>query len=77
MQIRILGLMNVQFTTSDGKEIKGTNIFGGFKDSNVQGMKTQKFFVNEDVKFPEQMKINDILDISFDYRGKIESITKA
>lgn len=77
MQAKLLGFMGVDFTNTNGEKVKGTNIYLGFKDANVTGMKAQKFFVKEDIKFPEQIKVNDVLEIGFDYRGKVESITKA
>ncbi len=52
------------------------NIFAAFKDENVHGLRTEKFFLKEGISLPEQVKINDTLEISFNYKGKIESITK-
>jgi hypothetical protein len=77
MQVKLVGVMPVDFTNANGERISGTNLFGAFKDENVQGMRTEKFFVREGIALPEQTKINDILDISFNHKGRIESITKA
>lgn len=77
MQVKLVGVMPVDFTNANGERIGGTNLFGAFKDENVQGMRTEKFFVREGIALPEQTKINDILDISFNHKGRIESITKA
>ena len=77
MQVKLVGVMPVDFTNANGERISGTNLFAAFKDENVQGMRTEKFFVKEEIALPEPTKINDILDISFNHKGRIESITKA
>lgn len=77
MQAKLLGFMNVDFINKNGERIVGMNIFVAFKDENVHGLKTEKFFLKESVALPEQVKVNDTLEISFNYKGKIESITKA
>ena len=76
MQAKLLGFMGVDFTNKDGEQIVGMNIFAAFKDENVHGLRTEKFFLKEGISLPEQVKINDTLEISFNYKGKIESITK-
>ena len=77
MQVKLVGVMPVDFTNANSERISGTNLFVAFKDENVQGMRTEKFFENEEIALPEQTKMNDILDISFNHKGRIESITKA
>lgn len=76
MQAKLLGFMGVDFTNKDGEQIVGMNIFAAFKDENVHGLRTEKFFLKEGISLPEQVKIYDTLEISFNYKGKIESITK-
>lgn len=76
MQMKLLGKMGVLFVNNAGEEIKGTNIFVAFKDENVIGLRTEKFFLKEGIDLPEEVKINDVLEISFNYKGKIESISK-
>lgn len=76
MQAKLLGFMGVDFTNKDGEQIVGMNIFAAFKDENVHGLRTEKIFLKEGISLPEQVKINDTLEISFNYKGKIESITK-
>lgn len=76
MQVKLVGVMPVNFSNSNGEKISGTNLFVAFKDENVQGMRTEKFFVKEEITLPEQTKINDILEISFNHKGRIESIMK-
>ena len=75
MQAKLLGFMGVDFTNKDGEQIVGMNIFVAFKDENVHGLRAEKFFLKEGISLPEQVKVNDTLEISFNYKGKIESIT--
>lgn len=75
MQAKLLGFMGVDFTNKDGEQIVGMNIFVVFKDENVHGLRAEKFFLKEGISLPEQVKVNDTLEISFNYKGKIESIT--
>lgn len=77
MQVKLLGIQNVNFTNNNGETINGTNIFCAFKDENVQeGFRTEKFFIKPDVKLPE-CKINDTIEISFNMKGKVEALQKA
>lgn len=77
MQARLLGVQNLHFNNENGDLVKGDNIFVAFKDENIQGMRTERFFVKEEIGLPEGVKINDVIDISFKFKGKIERITKA
>ena len=75
MQIRLIGVQPVKFTNNNGETISGTNIYCAFKDENVDGLKTEKFFIKPEVKFPE-CKINDTIEISFNMKGKVENLYK-
>lgn len=77
MQAKLLGVMPVNFKNNNGEEISGTNIFVCFKDENVEGVRTEKFFLKETISFPDNIKLNDNLEIAFNYKGKIEMISKA
>lgn len=77
MQVKTIGVQPYSFINANGEQIEGTNLFVAFKDENVQGMRTEKFSVKPEIALPEQTKINDVLEISFNHKGKIESITKA
>ena len=52
------------------------NIFIGFEQEDVQGLKTEKLFLKEELVLPKDTKLNDVLDLSFNMRGKVEKITK-
>lgn len=69
--------MPVNFKGNNGEEISGTNLFVAFNDENVEGVRTEKFFVKDNISLPENIKINCNLNIEFNYKGKIEMITMA
>lgn len=76
MLVRLLGVQAISFSDKDGRAIKGTNIFIGFEQEDVQGLKTEKLFLKEELGLPKDTKLNDLLDLSFNMRGKVEKITK-
>ena len=77
MQVRLLGVQALNFTNNNGEAVAGTNIFCAFADATVNGVRTERFFLKNDISLPENTKLNDVLEISFNHKGKIESITKA
>jgi len=77
MKVKLFGVQDVNFTNANGETINGTNIFVGFSDENVEGIRTEKFFVKESIDFPENVKINSTLELSFNHKGKIEAIYSA
>ena len=76
MQVSLVGVQRVNFTNNVGEVIKGTKLFCAFKDENVEGLRTEAFFVKPEVKIPE-CNINDAIELSFNMKGKIEKISKA
>ena len=77
MRAKLFGVQEVDFTNGNGEKISGWNIFTGFGDANVQGLRTEKFFLREGVELPKDVKLNDEIEISFNYKGKVEKIQKA
>ena len=77
MKVQLVGIMGVNFTNNSGEVINGTNIFVAFHDESVEGLRTEKFFVKADISLPKDTKINDMLEVSFNHKGKIEMIHKA
>lgn len=75
MQVKLVGVQHVNFTNNRGETINGTNIFCAFNDENVEGLRTEKFFLRPEIKSPD-CKLNDALDISFNMKGKVEAIYK-
>lgn len=77
MQAKLLGVMKVNFTNNLNEAVQGTNLFVAFQDENVDGLRCEKFFLKDNITLPKDTKINDVIDISFNYKGKIEAIKKS
>lgn len=75
MQVKLVGVQPVNFTNNNGETINGTNIFCAFRDENVEGLRTEKFFLKDGIKLPD-CKINDTIEISFNMKGKVEMLYK-
>lgn len=76
MEAIIMGNQKVEYTTKDGVNIKGLNIFVSYLDENVVGECCEKFFLNQKVIIPENIKMGDTIIINFNRWGKVESISK-
>lgn len=76
MQARLLGVMKVNFTNNQNESVQGTNLFVAFQDENVEGLRAEKFFLKDGIALPKETKINDVIDIVFNFKGKIEAINK-
>lgn len=77
MHMKHLGNSKVDFVNERGERIKGRRLFLAYKDNNVEGLRTDTLFIQDDIVLPEDLKVNDVLDISFTNKAKVESITKA
>lgn len=76
MQAKLIGVQPISFTNNSGEAINGTNIFVAFRDENVEGLRTEKFFLKEKITLPKDTKLNDTLDLMFNHKGKIEMVSK-
>ncbi len=77
MKVQLVGTQPINFiNNSDGKTISGTNLYCAFQDNNVEGLRTEKFFVNSDISIPD-VKLNSTISIEFNFKGKILKIEKA
>lgn len=76
MKAKLVGVQEIHFT-NNGEEINGTNIFCAFQDENVEGLRTEKFFLKNGITLPKEVKLNDTIDISFNNRGKVEMVFKS
>lgn len=77
MKAKLVGVQGIHFTNNSGEEISGTNIFCAFQDENVEGLRTEKFFLKDGVTLPKDTKLNDTIDLSFNMKGKVEMVFKA
>lgn len=76
MRARLDGVQPIGFRNNSGEEINGTNIFVAFKDENVQGLRSERFFLKAGIELPKDIKLNDTIELSFNHKGKIEMINK-
>jgi hypothetical protein len=74
MQVKLLGTRALDFSSNDGDAIKGLQLFICFPEESVAGEMTDKLFIREGFAIPTTCKPGDILDISFNRKGKPESI---
>ena len=77
MQMKLVGVAPVNFTNNAGETIKGQNIYVLFKDENTNGLKAEKLFLKDGIDLPKDTKLNDMLDVSFNMKGRVEMIYKA
>ena len=77
MNIKVIGLQNLDFVTKDGNHIKGINVYAMFPDKKIQGFRCEKFYISQEIVLPKGgIQVNDTIDLVFDFKGKIESISK-
>jgi hypothetical protein len=76
MQAKLVGIQHVNFTNNKGENIRGINIYCAFASENVEGFRTEKFFLRPEIKLPE-LKLNETIEIVFNMKGKVEGLTKA
>ena len=77
MLVQVLGVANIDFTTKEGQAVKGTSLYVAYEAEGVEGLKADRFFVRDGVAIPKEMKINDMLEVDFNNRGKLEGIKLA
>lgn len=73
----VIGYQHVEFDTSDGKHISGTNLFLCRQRPKVVGSECWKVFVTPDKMDCDEndIPIDGIVDISFNRYGKPEHVT--
>jgi len=70
----VVGVKVCNFTSSDGNLIVGQSVYHCFKEENVEGVACDKIFLRDDSGFPA-LKVGDKIDVSYNRRGKIESVS--
>lgn len=76
MQAQLIGVQKINFTNNSGEKINGLNLFVAFPDENVEGLRTEKFFLKEGIVLPKDTKLNDTINLAFNHKGKIEAVYK-
>ena len=77
MQMKLVGIAPVNFVNNMGETIKGQNIYVLFKDENTNGLKADKLFLKDGIELPQDVKLNDNIDIAFTMKGRVDAIFKA
>ena len=77
MEMKLVGVSPVKFTNNAGETIIGQNIYVLYPDENTNGAKADKLFLKEGIELPKDTKLNDLLSVSFNMRGRVEKIEKA
>lgn len=77
MQMKLVGIAPVNFVNNAGETIKGQNIYVLFKEENVSGLKAEKLFLRDGLELPKGIQLNDMLEVSFTMKGRVEMINKA
>ena len=73
MTAQLLGVRQLDFTATDGSLVRGTQLFIAFEENGVTGRMTDKVFVKPEITIPK-LEINKMVQLSFDRKGKVESI---
>lgn len=74
MKAKLLGVRELDFKSNDGSAIKGTQWYISFPEEGVVGEMTDKLFLRDGFAIPA-CKPGDMLEISFNRKGKPESVT--
>lgn len=71
------GFRPLDFISKEGKPVQGTQLFISYPWEGVTGEMTDSIFVRQGFPLPPEMAPGDILDISFNRKGKPEKVVVA
>lgn len=74
MKITLRGARELNFQSNDGKQVQGIQLFVSFPEEGVVGEMTEKLFFHSDFPLPA-CKTGDALEITFNRKGKPETVT--
>lgn len=74
MKYTVLGKKAVSFTSSDGKEIRGTTLYAGYETDGVEGMVADKLFVSTEKLPKKDIIVGTDIEVYFNRYGKVDSI---
>ncbi len=75
MIVQIVGRQEMSFDTKEGSHIDGTNLFCLVPNPNVEGLEALKIFVPKAIEIPKGLETNKKVNIDFNHKGKIASIS--
>jgi hypothetical protein len=76
MIVTVIGFSRVDFEDEQKRKIQGTTLYYSCADPRVEGLKAEKVFISNDYELPN-LKPNSQLDIQFNQRGKVFSVSPA
>lgn len=76
MKARLIGINNLNFKNQQGEVITGKNLYIAFEHPETEGLRCDKIFLKAEIDLPADIKPNDIVELSFDYRGKCERVER-
>lgn len=76
MIVTYVGKRPVQFVNDMGETISGKTIYCMFKDPNVTGFRTEHFYLKEDIPFPDDISVQETIEITFNMKGKPEAVKR-
>ena len=74
MKMRLLGARNLDFKANDNSQVRGVQLFVAYASEGVVGEISDKLFLKEGFALPS-CKPGDMLEITFNRKGKPETIT--
>lgn len=76
MKTTLRGFKSLDFTSNDGKAVKGTKLFVTFPSNGTTGEETASFFISADKTLPK-LVVGSTYAADFDNKGKLLSITES
>jgi len=77
MKVKLLGIRNLDFTGSNGNQVKGTNLYIAFPEDGVQGHAIDKVFIKPEINLPDGLKAGNHVQLFYNRRGKVEAVVAA
>jgi len=77
MKVILFGKKQLNFKTSNGDVIQGTQLFYGYTNDSTDGYCCDKVFIKPEIALPENLKPNDFVNLYFDHHGKVEAVAPA
>lgn len=76
MKVTLMGKRALDFTTADGKAIKGTSIYVAYPAEGVDGMICEKHFIRDGKVDEKTLIVGADVDLVFNSKGKIDAVLK-
>lgn len=75
----LVGIRNVNFTGSDGRQVSGANLYFTYVDSQTEGVATEKVFIGSErmMKLSFLPKVGCTCDLRWNKYGRVSDIVQA